>query len=475
MEKVTTFKREKNKRSFSKLKINTGDRANVIIDKIIKFICKDLNDYDLANFSDYLKFNNFSVSEIKELPERESNMIRNKFYKKDRANFYQAYSISIVDKKLKKLTVLTNTVDISSTAKNTVWDFPNFGRAQRVCNIKYIYGMLKLLDLTYEYCMSNKDILTESFKEFSIFNNSYSEDDLAWLIDLEKLVGVCTIFSIPGKIIKLIVDVILIRQSSDYNIELMENYNREIHSEVARAFETKKNIPKKVSNVMKSTKFLENFTYVELDEDTDLNKFKLVEKEFLRIRRLFDMENIKKPELRIRKLGKHKALGLYYMILMCLCVDITSPMSFMHEFGHHLDYTLAEKPLSLHFNFIPVIRAYTLLYDSQIGDDKYLLRKRKYFLTPTEIFARTFEMYLVNKGVITSLLKDKDEMTINCGYPADIDNSFMSVINSYFDSFKFNFEGLKVEDDIKNTIEDTIRKINIEDIKYTEIKQVCFF
>ncbi|CAG9717876.1 hypothetical protein CNEO4_650010 [Clostridium neonatale] len=93
-------------------------------------------------------------------------------------------------------------------------------------------------------------------------------------------------------------------------------------------------IPQRILKVMKNNKFLENFSYVELDSDTDLEKFSIVEKEFLRIRKLFNMSEVKKAELRIRKLGKHKALGLYYPGLRCLCVDITSPSSFMHEFGH---------------------------------------------------------------------------------------------------------------------------------------------
>jgi len=224
---------------------------------------------------------------------------------------------------------------------------------------------------------------------------------------------------------------------------------------------------------MNNNKFLENFSYVELDSDTDLNKFKLVENEFLRIRRLFSMDKVEKAELRLRKLGKHRALGLYYPTLKCLCVDITSPSSFMHEFGHHLDYTSSSKPLSLQYDFRNIIRGYTVRYDIQKGDDPYLSKKRSYFLTPTEIFARTFEMYLVNQGVSTSLLKDKDDMKINNGYP-DMDNEFISLINSYYNSFNFDFSKLDEKEAIKNEIKDSM-KIIIEDIKYTALKQVSFF
>ncbi|MVX63650.1 hypothetical protein GKZ28_08070 [Clostridium chromiireducens] len=478
MEKVTSLKKEKGTRSFTKLKINANERMDKTIDKIVKFIYKDLtdNEVDLSNFNEYLIFNNFTLSEVEVLPKDESNKIRNTFYKKDTKNFYQAYDLAIEDRELNYLNVFTNTVDISSRAREHIWRMSNINHSrssQRICDVKYLYGMLKLLDITYEHCMFYKEIYNESFSEFSIYGNNYAKEDVINIVNLEKVIGVSSTFRLTQRMMQLIIDVILIKQSSDYNIELMEQYSRDIHSEVARAFETKKNIPQKIINVMNNNKFLENFSYVELDSDTDLNKFKLVEKEFLRIRKLFDMDKIKKAELRIRKLGKHKALGLYYPTLKCLCVDITSPSSFMHEFGHHLDYTLSDRPLSLQYDFRSILRAYTKRYDSHLECNPYLNRKRNYFLTPTEIFARTFEIYLVNKGLSTSFLKDKDDMDISNGYPG-MDEEFISSINSYFDRFNFNFFELNKEEAIKNEIKETMNII-IEEIKYSATKQVSFF
>lgn len=475
MERITTLQKEKTTRSLTKLKINLSDNLDKTIDKIVKFIYKDLTDdeIDLSKFSEYLIFNNFTLSEVEILSKEESNSIRNTFYKKDKVNFYQAYDIAIEDKNLNYLNVLTNSVDIATRARKHIWRTEK--GSQRICDVKYLYGMLKLLDITYDYCVSDNEILAESFKEFSVFSKNYTEEDVRNLIKLDVVVGSFSTFKLPIKMMQLITDVILIKQSSDYNIELMEQYNRDIQSDVARAFETKKNIPQKILDVMNDNKFLENFSYVELDSDTDLKKFRLIEKEFLRIRKIFNMEKVEKAELRLRKLGKHKALGLYYSALRCLCVDITSPSSFMHEFGHHLDYTSSSKPLSLHSNFRSIIRAYTKRYDSQIDGNLYLINKRKYFLTPTEIFARTFEMYFVNKGVETSFLSEKDEMGINRGYP-EMDTEFMSLINSYYDSFNLNFDVLNTtqEEVIKNDIKSTMR-VMIEDIKYTDLKQVSFF
>jgi len=224
---------------------------------------------------------------------------------------------------------------------------------------------------------------------------------------------------------------------------------------------------------MKNNDFLNYFSYVELDAETDLKRFSVVEKEWLYISNLFNLELLNvQPELRFRKLGKHRALGLYFPGLKCLCVDITSPSSFIHEFGHHIDYIYSKKPLSLQAEFRNIIRLYTKFYDLQREDNKSLKNKRNYYLTPTEIFARTFELYLVNKNVETSFLKDKKNMIINDGYP-DFNKNALNKINAYFDSFNFNFMALKKES-IKEEIKETVNLV-MEEIKYKNLKQVCFF
>ncbi|CAI3670078.1 hypothetical protein [Clostridium neonatale] len=245
MERVTTLKKEKGTRSFTKLKININDDSDKIIDKMVKFIAKDLTEEkDLSYFNNYLKYNNFYISYIDELSKENSNKIRNTFYKKDTKNYYQAYYISMEDSNLNYLDVITNTVDISPRARRSSWgiDINSTYAARKVCDIKYFYGMLKLLDLTYEYCHSEKEILSENFSEYSAYGNTYTLEDINTLIRLDKIQGARGTFFITRKIRELIIDVILIRQASDYNIELMEKYSRDIHSEVARAFETKKSV-----------------------------------------------------------------------------------------------------------------------------------------------------------------------------------------------------------------------------------------
>lgn len=477
MERVTTLQKQKQTKNFTKLKITTNEQIDKIVDKIIKFIYKDLitNKVDLSEFSEYLKFDNFTLSDVSELSNSDSSVIRNTFCK-DKSNFYQGYSISIEDCNNNSIDVYTNTTDIAKRAINSRWRIN--GNTLKcnylsICDAKYLYGMLKLLDITYEYCISNEnEILNSNFADISLYNNSYSDEDIKSLIDMEKIKGKSRLFLLSKKVKQLIIDVAVSKQLEDYNIELMEQYDRDIHNEVARAFETKKNIPSPILKVMNSNKFLNYFSYLELDADTDLGKFRLVEEEWGRTIKMFDLNKLdKKPELRFRKLGKHKALGLYYPGLRCLCVDITSPSSFMHEFGHHIDYTYSIRPMSLQYEFRNILREYTKAYDAQRGEDKYLYRKRKYFTTPTEIFARTFEIYLVNKNVETSFLKEKDDMKIINGYP-EFDEKVINQINEYFDSFKLDFKKFEEE----KIMEDTKRKVKVilEEIKYSSLEQICF-
>lgn len=114
MERVTTLQKQKQTKNFTKLKITTNEQIDKIVDKIIKFIYKDLitNKVDLSEFSEYLKFDNFTLSDVSELSNSDSSVIRNTFCK-DKSNFYQGYSISIEDCNNNSIDVYTNTTDIA--------------------------------------------------------------------------------------------------------------------------------------------------------------------------------------------------------------------------------------------------------------------------------------------------------------------------------------------------------------------------
>lgn len=193
-----------------------------------------------------------------------------------------------------------------------------------------------------------------------------------------------------------------------YNIVRQQKYEHNLEKEShAKAWETKKNINKATQQVMDKTTLHKFFNGIELDNDVDLTQFKRFEAETMRLMaRLPKTKNV--PILRLRKLGKHKAAGLYVPSLNTIVVDFRNPSeihgnhaekeasfsSFIHEYGHYLDYNLSKNKddlsLSLEPEFANIIRNYTqeLRLNGVAGKDY------AYLATPTEVFARSFELYM---------------------------------------------------------------------------------
>jgi hypothetical protein len=223
------------------------------------------------------------------------------------------------------------------------------------------------------------------------------------------------------------------------NYTVQEEYEQMLNKSVATAYMTKKNIPKVMLREMEQSRFNKYFGYVEYDEDVDIKAARTVADEFLELnKRLFYGSENFNCAIRIRKLGKHRALGVYFPQLNCMCVDIHSPDSFIHEYYHLLDDQMGL--MSQQYEFYHICRKYRELVKDRIREDKGLeaaLSKAgkynlNYYFQPVEIFARCGEMYLQRiKGVKSSLLKPTlDELF---AYPET--DEFNEMIRIYFDSF----------------------------------------
>lgn len=209
----------------------------------------------------------------------------------------------------------------------------------------------------------------------------------------------------PDASTKLLWSVIELSVVEDENYELMQAYERDSATSYATAFSTKKNINKETEEAMTNSIFLKlGFSYVEYDNEVDLKKVNDVAKEWVKIYKMLP-NGRSLPTLRFRKLGKHNAAGVFFPSMNCVSVDFRSVSSFIHEYGHYLDYNLGkEKNLSLMDDFLPIIRVYrSNVYDKY--KDSYVYRKAGYYCTPTEVFARGFELYISSK-VSSSLIKD---------------------------------------------------------------------
>lgn len=213
-------------------------------------------------------------------------------------------------------------------------------------------------------------------------------------------------------------------------------YLEGLRADCAKSYQTKKNIPQKTIERMKKSGFNKYFGFVEYDESVDLAKASEIEKEFMAFKETY-LPNVDSTDnaIRFRLLGQHKATGLYYPYIGCLCVDVRNPNSLVHEYGHLIDFHYGS--LSRTYAFSKVRDLYekrlkdvaenNSLAKGQLGGKtKYNLG---YFLIPTEIFARSFEIYLSKVlGMKNSLVPQE------FGWAYPLDDEFISAVTEYFEN-----------------------------------------
>lgn len=230
---------------------------------------------------------------------------------------------------------------------------------------------------------------------------------------------------------------------STYDIFLQREYEKDIDKQTrASAWQTKKNINKDTHKIMESTSLNKYFQFVEIDNDVDLTLFSQFEKEMERMHDILPKTGDKLPELRLRKLGNHKALGLYVPNKNTIAIDFRDTndeiggvgiQSFVHEYGHALDYgTDNGRLLSMRDDFKPIVTRYRENL-SLNGKGSYVAEKAGYYTAPTEVFARAFELYVNEAGLNSIFLKSKETYATNIEY-ALFDQNMRDKLTTFFDS-----------------------------------------
>jgi len=201
----------------------------------------------------------------------------------------------------------------------------------------------------------------------------------------------------------------------------------------ARVFEDLKNHTDKMNLSMKNTQFKNYFGFVEFDHEAKMEDVeKILYQDFKSVVDTFlNGYTDKTLWFRIRKLGRHKAAGLFFPGLWCLCVDINHPQSLMHEWGHFYDY--AHEELSRKFEFRAIANRYEELLRGNVAEKKIDFGNSKYdldyYLTKTEIFARCFEMWLTRVCGVSNNVVAEDK-TIGFAYPED--KKLEGLVEDYF-------------------------------------------
>lgn len=190
-------------------------------------------------------------------------------------------------------------------------------------------------------------------------------------------------------------------------------------NKVATAWMDKKGIDEVHQKLAKETPLRKHFRKIEIDNDVAPAEFKEFEKEFEEtFSKLPEFDKNAVPELRIRKLGKHNAAGVFFPHKNTVCIDVRHSSSTIHELGHYYDLVV-KKNASLSPEFESIVKSYSkgLEYNKDVGG-----RNRQYYTTPTEVHSRFFEVYAHEKLGVDNRLLDKDRFNTRFDYAPIMSN-----------------------------------------------------
>ncbi len=263
-----------------------------------------------------------------------------------------------------------------------------------------------------------------------------------------------------------------------------EKTKRSIDDEAAyaRAFETKKHINLSHQRRMKNNAFLNRYASVELDNDVDLDEFTKLEREF---RELCNKVFVPYSDgsFRIKKLGRHRAAGIYFSHANATIFDLDSPDAFIHEMAHQMDFTLVKgSMLSESLAFRPIIDKYKEVVLNKIeqlpNDNPFLVQWRgstkynkSYYFQSTEIFARSYELYIHHKKIETSFIKSSYN-----GYEYSNDEQYIKLVTKYFDNLLSMFGASQPKEEKAASKPSSAPKVDYEiELIEGEKGQLAFF
>lgn len=180
------------------------------------------------------------------------------------------------------------------------------------------------------------------------------------------------------------------------------------------------------------------FGKVEIDDEVDLELYGKLDEEFAMRFESGELPaiDLSDHQLRFRKTLRHRATGLYAPLLpeephRGIAVDIRTPSSMLHEMAHAFDF--GNGLLSLQPGFGAVRDAF------QAGASPFAMEASdsewKYAHVPTEVFARSWEVYAAMRGIGGSFAKALPDLTKGANhwmYEPLIENK--ALVCEYFDA-----------------------------------------
>lgn len=130
--------------------------------------------------------------------------------------------------------------------------------------------------------------------------------------------------------------------------------------------------------------------------------------------------------IRFRLCGRHRAIGVYSPSLKAIAIDPRAPRSGAHEMAHAYDFEHGQ--LSAKPGFRPILnRQRAALSGMDLTDSRLA-----YWSTPTEVFARAYELHLLSTGRASSMTS-ADMDALRAADPSTVPLSGdMNAIDGYF-------------------------------------------
>ena len=193
-----------------------------------------------------------------------------------------------------------------------------------------------------------------------------------------------------------LVDKLEERRSAGANFRAQQKHLRQqAAATTARAWEDKANPDRQHQQMMKDTRLNDTFAKVEIDNDVAPEEFAEFEEHWQdTAKRLPPLPAGLEPTLRIRKLGRHHLSGMFVPQVNTVVVDVRDSSTMVKEMGHYYDM-VARDSASLSPKFAPILSAYsnTLTIPPDVPRTGARAVKPAYYKTPTEVFARGFELW----------------------------------------------------------------------------------
>lgn len=195
----------------------------------------------------------------------------------------------------------------------------------------------------------------------------------------------------------------------------------------AGVFEDKLSCDEAHRGAAASSLFARRFAHVEIDDSVDLGQFARLDREAAELADRGWLPTIGSDNsIRFRLCGRHRAIGVYSPSLKAIAIDPRAPRSGAHEMAHAYDFEHGQ--LSAKPGFRPILdRQRAALSGMDLTDSRLT-----YWSTPTEVFARAYELHLLSTGRASSMTSaDVDALRAADPSTAPLSGD-MNAINGYF-------------------------------------------